>query len=188
MSNESTENPHAGSVPTEKKIDELYGLIAEMEIALMTTRRPDGRLVTRPMDTQERGPDGDLWFVTDASAEKVAELEHDDHVCLGYYNGKTREWVSVSGTARLTRDRERIRELYQPDWKAWFQDEGGDRDGGPDDPRLALIVVEADSVHYMKAEHSRPVQLFEVARGVVTGSRPDVGREETLSAQDLAGR
>lgn len=28
-------------------------------------------------------------------------------------------------------------------WKAWFGDEGGARDCGPDDPRLALILVDA---------------------------------------------
>ena len=185
MSDDATENPHAGSVPTTKKIDELYGLIDGIEIAMMTTRRPDGRLVSRPMDTQERGPDGDLWFVTDGSADKVDELEFDPNVCLSYYRDGNSEWVSVSGTARLSRDRQRIRELYKPDWKAWFGDEGGDRDGGPDDPRLTLIAVDAESVHYMKAKHTKPVQLFEIARGVVTGSRPDVGREETLSGAEL---
>ena len=32
----------------------------------------------------------------------------------------------------------------------------------------------------MKAKHTRPVQLFEIARGVLTGTRPDVGREERV--------
>ncbi len=186
MSNDATDNPHAGEVCTTKKIEELYELIDGMEIAMMTTRRPDGRLVTRPMDTQAHDPSGDLWFVTDVSAHKVDELESDPNVCLGYYRDGNKEWVSVSGTARLTQDRRRIRELYKADWAAWFRDEGGDRDGGPDDPRLALIEVEVDSVHYMKAKHTRPVQLFEIARGIVTGSRPDVGREEQLSGSDLA--
>jgi general stress protein 26 len=33
-------------------VDELYDLIEDIEIAMMTTRRPDGRLVSRPMATQ----------------------------------------------------------------------------------------------------------------------------------------
>lgn len=176
----------ADETPTVKKIDELYGLIDQIETALMTTRRPDGRLVTRPMATQKRGPDADLWFVTDVEAHKVDELEHDPNICLGYFSGKTYEWVSVSGTATVTQDRAKIHELYQPDWKAWFGDEGGNRDGGPDDPRLALIFVDADSVHYMKAKHTRPVTLFEIARGVLTGTQPDVGREEQLDGAELA--
>lgn len=171
--------------PTSKKLDELYALIDDMEIALLTTRRPDGSLVTRPMATQDRGPLADLWFVTNIETHKVDEIEHDPNVNLGYYDDGSKEWVSVSGTASISQDRARIRELYAPDWKAWFEDEGGDRDGGPDDPRLALIAVDAHTVHYMKAKHSRPVTLFEIARGMVTGDTPDLGREERLSADEL---
>ena len=171
--------------PAGKKIDELYELIGDMEIAMMTTRRPDGMLVSRPMATQKREPVADLWFVTDVESHKIDELRDDPHVNLGYYNQKTYEWVSVSGTAVISQDRGKIRELYQPDWKAWFNDEGGTRDGGPDDPRLALILVEAHSVSYMKTKYSRPRVLFEIARGILTGTDPGIGREEHLSAEEL---
>jgi general stress protein 26 len=170
---------------TEKKLNELYELIDDMEIALMTTRRPDGRLVTRPMATQEQDPLGDLWFVTNIETHKVDELEADPNVCLGYYDDGSKEWVSVSGTARVSQDRTRIRELYAPDWKAWFGDEGGARDGGPDDPRLALIVVDAHTVTYMKSKHSKPRVLFELAKGMVTGETAELGREERLSPAEL---
>ena len=175
----------AEPTPAAKKLEELYELIADMEIALMTTRRPDGMLVTRPMATQKRESIADLWFVTDVESHKVDELHADPHVSLGYYNSKTYEWVSVSGTATITQDRGKIRELYQPDWKAWFNDEGGERNGGPDDPRLALILVEAQSVSYMKTKYSRPRVLFEIARGLLTGTDPDIGREEHLSSGEL---
>ena len=177
----------ATPTPTSKKLDELYELIGEMEIAMMTTRRADGLLVTRPMATQQRQPFADLWFVTSIETHKVDELAGDPHVSLGYYNPKTSEWVSVSGTARLSQDRAKIHELYQPDWRAWFGDEGGNRDGGPDDPRLALVLVEAQTAHYMKSKHSRPVALFEVVKGMVTGDQPDIGREERLAGGELDG-
>ena len=38
--------------PLEKKLTELYELIEGIEIAMFTTRRPDGHLVSRPMATQ----------------------------------------------------------------------------------------------------------------------------------------
>lgn len=34
-----------------KRIDDLYDLIDDIEIAMLTTRRSDGRLVSRPMAT-----------------------------------------------------------------------------------------------------------------------------------------
>lgn len=170
---------------TAKKLDELYELIDDMEIALLTTRRPDGLLVTRPMATQDRGPLADIWFVTNIETFKIEELRQDPNVNLGYYNPGTREWVSVSGRATITQDRAKIRELHQADWRAWFENEGGARDGGPDDPRLALILVEAQAVHYMKAKYSRPRALFEYVRGIVTGTDPDIGREEHLESPEL---
>ena len=168
-----------------KQLDDLYDLIDGIEIAMFTTRRPDGHLVARPMATQTQADGSDLWFVTDGESHKLDELELDPHVNLAYYRDRTREWVSVSGTATVSRDRRAIHELYRPDWKAWFGDEGGGRDGGPDDPRLALILVDVESVTYLKVDKPRPVVLFEVVKGMVTGSPPDVGEERRLSGGDV---
>ena len=164
----------------DKQLDELYRLIEQIETAMFTTRRPDGRLVSRPMATQKQNPVADLWFVTDVESHKLDELEGDPHVNLAYFDTGSYEWVSVSGTARVSTDRERIRELYQPDWRAWFGKIDETRDGGPEDPRLALVLVDADSVVYMRREKPKPVVLFEVAKGMVTGSRPEIGETRRL--------
>ena len=180
--------PHgAESVPTQKKLDDLYALVEGISVAMFTTRRPDGHLVSRPMQTQERDGAADFWFVTDGESDKLDDLEFDPRVNLAYYRDRTREWVSVSGTARISRDREQIRRLYKPDWKAWFGDEGGGRDGGPDDPRLTLVLVDAESVVYMKSDTPRPVVLFEVLKGMVTGKQPDVGSVRLVDAAELHG-
>jgi general stress protein 26 len=168
-----------------KKLDNLYELIDGIEIAMFTTRRPDGHLVSRPMATQTQAEGSDLWFVTDIESHKLDELEFDPHVNLAYYRDRTREWVSVSGTATVSRDRRAIHELYRPDWKAWFGDEGGERNGGPDDPRLALILVDVESVTYLKVDKPRPVVLFEVVKGMVTGARPDIGEERQVSGAEV---
>ncbi len=110
---------------TEKKLDELYKLIDGIEVAMFTTRRADGHLVSRPMATQKRVSGIDLWFATDISTGKLDEIGNDPHVNLAYYNMKSREWVSISGIATVTQDRMLISELYEPDWKAWFGDNGG---------------------------------------------------------------
>jgi general stress protein 26 len=168
-----------------EKIEELYELIADIEIAMLTTRRPDGRLVSRPMATQERQPGADLWFVTDIETHKVDELEQDPNVNVSFYRNRTREWVSVSGIATISQDRTLIHELYRPDWRAWFGKLDEVRDGGPDDPRLALILVDAESVVFMKQDKPTPVVLFELARGIATGKRPELGKVRELSGSDL---
>ena len=174
-------------VPTQKKLDDLFKLIDGIEVAMFTTRRPDGHLVSRPMQVQGRVAGADLWFVTDIDTHKMDELEQEPNVNLSFYRDRTREWVSVSGRARIVRDRAKIHELYQPDWRAWFEDQGGERDGGPDDPRLALIAVDADTVVYMVSNTPRPVVLFEVVKGIITGSQPDVGETRVVSGAEMHG-
>ncbi|HEY2026045.1 MAG TPA: pyridoxamine 5'-phosphate oxidase family protein [Gemmatimonadaceae bacterium] len=170
---------------TGKKLDELYALIDGIEIAMFTTRRRDGSLVSRPMATQERVSGTDLWFVADVSSHVIEQLEHDANVNLAYYNTKTREWVSIAGLAQITQDGNLIKELYKPDWKTWFGDEGGNRDGGPGDPRIALILVEARSVEYMVNTKPRPVVLFEIAKAVVSGTPAQLGEVRRLDEREL---
>ena len=162
------------------KMTELYELVQDIEIAMFTTRRADGRLVSRPMATQKPEPDADLWFVTDKDAHKIDELEADPQVNVAYYNNKTREWVSVSGRVRISHDRKRIAELYQPDWKIWFGDEGGERDGGPNDPRITLLLVDVESAVYATSKTTRAGALVEMAKAFVTGDEPDVLRMEKI--------
>ena len=172
-------------VPVQKKIDDLYKLIEGIEIAMFTTRRSDGSLVSRPMATQERQDGVDVWFVTDVESEKIEDLKADPNVCLAYYSVRSWEWVSVSGTVTVSQDRDMIRALYKPDWKAWFGDEGGDRDGGPGDPRFALLLVDAKSVVYGKRNKPKPLVLFEVVKGMITGDAPDVADIRHVSGNEL---
>jgi general stress protein 26 len=173
------------AVSTEKKLDDLYDLIDGIEVAMFTTRRADGQLVSRPMQTQERESGVDLWFMTNVETHKLDDLMADPHVNLAYYKDRSREWVSVSGIATVSTDRDLVRELYKPDWKAWLGDEGGQRDGSANDPRIALILVDAQSVTYMKVTKPRPVVLFEVAKAMVTGSPPDVGSIRNVTEREL---
>jgi general stress protein 26 len=170
----STKDELDTEVPVRKKIEDLYKLVEGIEVAMVTTRRKDGMLVTRPMATQETQEGIDFWFVTDIDSAKVDELEADPNVSLAYFNTKSWEWVSVSGRARIQQNRAMIRDLYKQDWKAWFGDEGGERDGGPDDPRIALMLVDAQSVIYGKNNKPKPLALFEIAKGLVTGAEPDI--------------
>lgn len=186
MADTTTEKNKDNAVPLEKKLDDLYTLIDGIETAQFTTRRADGHLVSRPMAVQRRVDGADLWFMTNGDSHKLEELSTDPHVNCAFYNNSSREWVSVSGTAVVSRDKKTIHDLYQPDWKAWLGDEGGERDGGLDDPRITLVLIEAHSVTYSKKDRPAPVQLFEVAKGMVTGTPPKMSDTRELSASELA--
>lgn len=159
----------------ESTLEKLYEQIDDIEIAMMTTRRPDGHLESRAMATQKRAAGADLWFVTKEDTAKLRDIGGDPHVNLAYYKDRTREWVSVSGIATPTRDRAKIHELYAPDWKMWFAEEGDPRHGTRDDPRMVLIGVNVHAAVFLEMDKPQPVVLFELAKGFVTGEEPDLG-------------
>jgi general stress protein 26 len=158
-----------------QELETLYNHIEDIEIAMMTTRRPDGHLHSRAMATQKRADGADLWFVTLEDTQKVRDVAADPHINLSYYKDRTREWISVSGLASISRGRQKIHELYAPDWKAWFPKEDDPRHGTKDDPRMVLVGVDVHAATFLEVNKPQPIVLFEVVKGWLTGSMPEIG-------------
>ena len=162
------------------ELQKFYDMVEDIETAMMTTRRVDGHLQSRAMANQRRADGADLWFVTREGSAKLADLAHDAHVNLSYYKDSNREWVSVSGIATVSRDRGKIRELYAPDWKVWFADEGDPRHGTADDPRMVLVGVTVHAAVFLEINKPRPVLLYEMIKGWLTGTEPELGEMHHL--------
>lgn len=182
---EAQMNLHTAVRDETDRIADLYQLIDDVKTAMLTTVDRDGSLVSRPMTTQERRDGVDLWFMTTTDAHTIEGIRHQPEVNVMYYKDRTKDWVSASGVATLTQDLERIRELYKKDWKLWLGDDGGDCDGGPEDPRIVLIEVNVHTVNYFKPYDSRPVQLLKIAKAALTGAKPDLGEVRHLDASEL---
>ena len=163
------------------ELNKFYELIEDIKIAMLTTRRPDGHLESRAMANQKRADGADLWFVAAEGTAKLRDIEYDPHVNLVYYKPSSYEWVSVSGIAHISRNRATITELYEPDWKAWFGQEGDPRHGTPDDPRIVLIGVDVHAAVFLEIDKPKPVVLFELVKGWITGERVEPGQTHALT-------
>lgn len=133
--------PSAHHPDRQEAIAALRGMIEGVEVAMLTTTQADGRLVSRPLGTQDVEFDGLLWFATGADSEKVREIQADPRVNLAYASRGRNTYVSVSGKASIVRDRAKIEHLWSPAMKLFFP-------GGKDDPNLVLIRVQAESAEY----------------------------------------
>lgn len=129
------------SAERQASISRLADLIKGVEIAMLTTTSHDGRLVSRPLGTQEVEFDGDLWFATSIDSPKVKEIEANPRVNVSYASASKNTYVSVSGLAKISRDRKKIDALWSPAMKIFFPE-------GKDDPSLCLIHVEVESAEY----------------------------------------
>jgi general stress protein 26 len=157
------------------ELDRFYRLIEHIDTAMMTTRRRDGHLQSRAMANQRQAPGADLWFVTNEGAPKLDDLAFDPHLNLSYYRPSSAEWVSASSTGVVSRDREKIRELWAPDWKLWFPEEGDRRHGTADDPRMVLIGVTVHAAVFLEVKLPKPILIYEAIKGWATGTEPDIG-------------
>lgn len=83
-------------------------------------------------------------------------------------------------------DRETIRKYYAPTLKAWVGDLGdGKHDGGPEDPRIGVIKVNAKTATYAVSARNMLGRGYEVAKGTITGQAPNVNKLRELSEEEL---
>jgi general stress protein 26 len=149
---------------------QLWELIKDTRFAMFTTRHGNGHLHSRPMTTQNARVDEDdsLWFFMSRKSEPVADLQADETVNVAYADPGKDRYVSVSGTARLVEDATRKQQLWNKMSEAWFS--------GPSDPDLALVQVRITHADFWDVKESKLVQLYEMAKAVVTGRPPtDLG-------------
>ena len=151
-------------------VEKLRDLIKGIKFAMLTTEDETGDLRSRPMVVQETEFDGDLWFFTDASSPKVAEIRQHQKVNVSLSDPDRKSFVSVSGTAQLVRDRKKAEELWNPAYKAWFPD-------GLDDPNLALLKVNVEKAEYWDSPGSAVVHLAGFVKALATGQRYDSAGE-----------
>lgn len=150
--------------------DKIQGI----RIAMMTTAEADGTLRSRPMATQDVEFDGTLWFFTMADAPKVGEVKRDQQVNLSYAKPDDQLYVSISGTAELIRDQQKVKEMWKPIYKAWFP-------SGENDPNLALLKVDAIQAEYWDSPSSKMVQLVLMAKAAITGSQDALGENKKVN-------
>ena len=146
--------------------------IAKGETAMLCTF-VGTRLEPRPMAIQDIDDDGSFWFFSDKNSHKNRQIAKDPRVQILLTNGAKSEYLSVEGTAEISRDQARIDELWTGWAKTWFTE-------GKDDPALTLIKVTLKTGHYWDTKHNRMIQLAKIAIGAVTGQTMDDGREGLL--------
>jgi general stress protein 26 len=112
-----------------EKRERLKKLMDDFDTAMLVTRTEDGGLRSRPLSIVHNHDDEkQLYFSTSIDSPKARELEADPRVNVCMQN--KRQFVSVTGVARLVNDRALIDKLWSEAWRIWFPE-------GKDDPFAA---------------------------------------------------
>lgn len=96
-------------------------------------------------------------------------------------------WASISGTATIIGDPAVVQKYYSPALKAWIGDMGdGVHDGGPTDPRIGVIKLEAKLATHVVSRKGLLGRAVETVKGAVKGDVPAVNSIRELTMEELA--
>ncbi|HZY79506.1 MAG TPA: pyridoxamine 5'-phosphate oxidase family protein [Cyclobacteriaceae bacterium] len=143
-------------------IEKLKELIKHNSICMFATRLADTPLETRPMSVAQVDDEGNLWFLSGKSTKKNEDIAIDSHVQLFFSNVSDQEYLSVYGMASIVNNKPKIKELWTPIAKAWFNE-------GVDDPDISAIKLEPENAFYWDTKSGRMISLIKILASAVTG-------------------
>jgi general stress protein 26 len=132
-----------------------------------------GSGATRPMAVQQVDDAGTLWFLSASDSHKNDELKQNPAVRLFFQGSEHSGFLTLTGTARVTNDKAKIKALWEPLLKTWFT-------GGEDDPRITAIGVSPSGGYYWDNKHGNAVAGIKMLVGAAIGKTLDDSIEGKL--------
>lgn len=156
-------------------IEDVFEKIKSVKICMFATMDLDGTIKSRPMATVEvEKEEKYIYFFTNENSGKINEIANENHVNLSYVDHNKSLFVSVSGKASLLNDKDKIKQLWNPIYKAWFPK-------GIDDPNLALLKVMPTEAEFWDAPDSKMVQFFGIVKSIITGTDYNAGEHKHVN-------
>lgn len=152
-----------------ENLAKIKKVIESLRICMFTTLHADGLMHSRPMSTAQVDADGAIWFFSNETSEKTFDINNNPLVNLTYTDEKNSIYYSIKGYAKTIKEKATIQTLWNPILKVWFPK-------GVEDPDICLIKVDLHNVEYWDASSSKMVQLIQMAKAYVTGTKADLGK------------
>lgn len=144
--------------------EQFQDILHSFSSAMLVTKTLEGQLRARPMVIAQCESDADLWFVTDAESGKIDELKEDARVAVTMQNAS--RFLSLSGKATVSRDKQQVETLWQDRWRAWFP-------GGVDDGNLVVVHIAAEHGEYWDASSLKGWQyVFATGKALLQNDSP----------------
>jgi general stress protein 26 len=155
-------------------IDKIRELVKKAETCFFCTATPvEGSSGSRPMAPRQVDDDGNLWFLSADDSHKNLELETNPAVRLYFQGSPHSEFLMLCGKATVSKDKAKIKELWEPVIRTWFT-------GGVDDPRITVIKVTPSEGYYWDTKHGYAVAGIKMLIGAAIGKTMDDSVEGTL--------
>jgi general stress protein 26 len=146
-------------------VERIWELAKRIGIAMFVTW--DGKEQrARPLAATVEKDEGAIYFLTDVNGEKDEQIAEFPHVSVSFADHKHSKYVALSGRAVLSNDRAKIKELWNPFAKAWWD--------SPEDPAIRVIKVIPQDAELWDSP-GRIVTTISMLAAAVTGRSPKIG-------------
>lgn len=132
-----------------------------------------GSTGARPMSVQQVDAAGHIWFLSAEDSHKNEELARDRSTTLYFQGSAQSHFLILRGSATISRDKEKIKELWEPIAKTWFTE-------GVDDPRITVISFAPSEGYYWTTKHGIAVAGVKMLVGAAIGKTLDDSVEGRL--------
>ena len=124
------------------QMDTIQAMVKDIKYTMMTTRNGENHLHSCPMNTTETSIGAkEIWFIGHKPSETVDNIKQNPEVNLAYVTQESDKYLSISGSAELVEDEEKLNELWSVMYNAYFEQ-------GKDDPKVQLIKVVPHGAEY----------------------------------------
>lgn len=154
-----------------EETEKVWALIDKIGFCMLVTKIGDD-MRSRPMSAYSEQIDNAIYFLTDVASHKDEEIARYPNVCLAFADSKGQKYVSVSGTAEVLNDRERIKDLWATPAKAWWDN--------PEDPSIRILKVTPSFAEYWDSPGT-VISYIKMAAAAVSSSKPDMGDNARVS-------
>lgn len=129
----------------------------------------------------------DLIFHTNIFSGKTSDVAvHPQETNISFLDPVSGAWASISGISTVIADPAVIEKYYSPTLQAWLGDLGdGVHDGGPKDPRIGVIKLEARQATHVAARKGIIGRAVETVKGAVQGNVPAINSIREISSEEL---
>ena len=148
-----------------RDIDRAWDLMKKIGSAMLVTRDGD-KLRARPMSAHVERENNAIFFLTDARRHKDDEIARHPDINLSFADTGGQKYVSITGTASVSNDRAKIKQLFSTPAKAWWD--------SAEDPNIRVLKITPDDAEYWDSPGS-VISYVKMAAAAVTGTRPDLG-------------
>jgi general stress protein 26 len=160
MANDNTQN-----------VDRAWELMKKIGFAMLVTHDGD-KLRARPMSANLDRENNAIYFLADVRRHKDEEIARNPGVNLSFADAGSQKYVSVTGTATVSNDRAKIKQLFSTPAKAWWD--------SAEDPNIRVLKITPDDAEFWDSPGS-VISYVKMAAAAVTGTRPDLGDNRKVS-------